>query len=211
MKWIVSLLTACVLLLSACKTTAPTPMLMGSLADQDNEVVALYAACSEGDSYVVSKEGCDPDLLKEKVDSTMDFAVIFISGDIKQPQGYDVYLATAMILFRISQGNEDSYSRAEMIARQFFEIQKASSGKSLTPARFYWAAMSAGHSSWQWRYDRLALGPDRKTDLLLCLMEAKIALTDNTGWLTPPREIMLNSSVGGGYIGTLTMITNSIQ
>ncbi len=205
MRWLAPVLAAFMLFLSACETTAPTPMLIGSLVKQNNEVVALYAACSEGANYVIGKEGCDPDLLKEKVDSTMVFAEIFISGDIKQPQGYDVYLATAMILFRISQGNENSYSRAEMIARQFFEIQKSSSGRSLAPARFYWAAMASGHASWQWRYDKLALDPDRKTDLLFCTAEGRIGLT-NTQWLDGPRRVRLIQ-----YIQVLEMITNSIE
>jgi hypothetical protein len=153
----------------------------------------------------VAKEGCDPELLAQKVVSTMDFAKIFISGDIKQPQGYDVYLATAMIFFRIGQRNGDQYSEAERIARQFFEVQKASSGRSLNPARFYWAATAAGYSSWQWNYDRLALDPDRKTDLLLCIAEARVGLTD-TKWLDGPRKIRLVQ-----YIEVITVITNSIR
>ena len=192
-------------LLVGCSTTAPTPMLMGSLVKQNNEVVALYAACSKGANYVPFKEGCDSTLLSSKVDSTMEFAKIFISGDIKQPPGYDVYLATAMIYFRIAQRTGDSYSIAEQIARQFFEIQKASSGRALPPARFYWAAMVAGHSSWQWYYDKLALDPDRKTVILECLAQARMGLT-NTTWLDGPRRIRLID-----YIQVLTIITNSLE
>ncbi len=205
MKWRIYLLTTLVFLIITCKTNAPTPMLMGTLAEKNNEVISLYLDCSEGANYIVAKEGCNPTLLEEKVNSTMTFAEVFIGGDIKQPQGYDVYLANAMILFRISQGNEDSYSRAEMIARQFFEIQKANSGRALTPARFYWAAMSSGHSTWQWRYDKLALDSERKTDLLFCLAEGRIGLTD-TVWLDGPRRIRLNQ-----YLQVLTIITNKIE
>lgn len=205
MKWFAPALVLFALLLSACKTTAPTPILIHSLVKQNDEVVALYAACSEGANYIPTKEGCDPGLLEEKVDSTMEFAKIFISGDIKQPQGYDVYLSTAMIYFRISQRNTNDYSEAERIARQFFEIQKASSGRSLTPARFYWAAMAAAHASWQWHYDRFALDADRKTELLECLAHARTALTD-TEWLDGPRRVRLIQ-----YIETLTAITNKIE
>jgi hypothetical protein len=204
MKWFAGLVLTLALLVG-CGTVAPTPVLMGSLVKQNNEVVALYAACSEGANYVPSKEGCDPDLLATKVDSTMVFAKIFISGDIKQPPGYDVYLATAMIYFRIAQRVEDEYSEAERIARQFFEIQKASSGRSLPPARFYWAAMASGHASWQWYNDRLALDADRKTELLECLAQGRVGLT-NTTWLDGPRRVRLVS-----YIQVLTLITNKIE
>lgn len=204
MKWTAAVMLIFALL-TGCKTTAPTPILMGSLVKQNNEVVALYAACSEGANYIPSKEGCKPDLLATKVSSTMGFAKIFISGDIQQPPGYDVYLATAMIYFRIAQRNENDYSEAERIARQFFEVQKSSSGRSLPSARFYWAAMAAGHAAWQWHYDSLALGPDRKTELLECLAQARVGLTD-TSWLDGPRRIRLLQ-----YIETLTLITNTIE
>ena len=112
MKWFAALLLSMSLLIG-CGTFAPTPVLMGSLIKQNDEVVALYVACSEESNYVPSKEGCEPELLATKVVSTMDFAKIFISGDIKQPPGYDVYLATAMIHFRIAQRTENHYSEAE--------------------------------------------------------------------------------------------------
>jgi hypothetical protein len=143
------------------------------------------------------------------VDSTRESAKVFISADIKQPQGYDIYLAISMIYFRISLRNANDYSEAERIARQFFEIQKANSGRSLTPARFYWAAMSSAHASWQMWYDKPALNAERKTDLLLCLAEARIGLTDTTGWLNAPRRNLLEGKLG--YISTLTKITDSIK
>lgn len=205
MKWFAPVIMAFVLLFTACETTAPTPIMIGSLVEKNNEVVSLYEDCTEGANYVPEKEGCQPELLKQKTTDTMDFAKRFISGDIKQPQGYDIYLSKAMILCRISKCIEDDYSQQERIARQFFEIQKAHSGRSLTPARFYWAAISAAHASWQWQYDRLALDYDRKTDLLLCLAEARIALTDDT-WLDGPRRIRLVQ-----YIQVLEAITNSIE
>lgn len=207
MKWFAPVIVAMSLLLSACQNTAPTPIQIKYLVEKNNEVVALYDACSEGANYVPEKEGCDPDLLKSKVEDTMDFAKVFISGDIKQPQGYDIYLSKAMIYCRIlaTKCNEKDYSEQERIARQFFEIQKASSGRSLAPARFYWAAIAAAHASWQWHYDKLALDSDRKTELLLCLAEARMGLTD-TQWLEGTRRIRLIQ-----YIQVLEVITNSIE
>lgn len=205
MKLFSSILASLILLLSACETTAPTPLMIGTLVDKNNEIVSLYTDCSDGANYVTSKEGCNPELLSQKVDETMDLAKIFIGGDIKQPQGYDIYLSTAMIYFRIARRNAEQYSEAEKIARQFFEVQKASSGRSLTAARFYWAAMAAAYSSWQSHYDSLSLDSIRKTDLLLCLAESRIALTDIAG-LDGPRRIRLIQ-----YIQVLTAITNSIE
>ncbi len=212
MKWFARLVLALALLIG-CQTNAPTPMLMGSLVEQNNEVVTLYAACSEGANYVPSKEECDPNLLAAKVDSTMEFAKLFISGDRKQPHGYDIYLATALKYFRIAQRTSNEYTIAEQIARQFFEIQKAHSGRSLGLARFYWAAIASGHASWQWYNDRLALSapgitdPDvsRKTELLQCAAEGRVGLTD-TRWLDVPRRSRLVS-----YIQALTLITNKIE
>ena len=207
MKWFAGTVLALALLIG-CQTNAPTPMLMGSLVKQNDEVVALYAACTEGANYVSSKEGCDPELLSTKVDSTMVFAKLFISGDIKQPQGYDIYLATAQIAIRmhaVAARIENDYSEAERIARQFFEIQKAHSGRSLGPARFYWAAIASGHASWQWHYDRLALDADRKAELLECLAQGRIGLTDTTR-LDGPKRVRLRS-----YIDNLTRITNKIE
>jgi hypothetical protein len=105
----------------------------------------------------------------------MDFAKEFIRADIKQPHGYDVYLATALLFFRIGERNEKDYSEAEMIARQFFEVQKAHSSRLLTTARFYWAATAAAHASWQWHNDSLALDGDRKSELMRCYAEGNVA------------------------------------
>ena len=118
-------------------------------------------------------------VLEQQALSTMDLATTFISADIKQPQGYDIYLATAMIYFRIGERNTNEYTRAEQIARQFFETQKATSGRAIHTARFYWAALTAAHAAWQWNNDRFALNAERKTDLLLCLAEGRQAELDD--------------------------------
>ncbi|MEE9529123.1 MAG: hypothetical protein V3V88_03640 [Dehalococcoidia bacterium] len=179
MNWFKSLVLTSVLVLAACISIAPTPILIGDLVEQNNQVVALYTDCSEGANYVPTKEGCEPEVLEQQALSTMDLATTFISADIKQPQGYDIYLATAMIYFRIGERNTNEYTRAEQIARQFFETQKATSGRAIHTARFYWAALTAAHAAWQWNNDRFALNAERKTDLLLCLAEGRQAELDD--------------------------------
>ena len=188
MSWFRASILAAVLVLSACISITPTPILIGDLVEQNNAVVALYEACSEGVNYVPTTEGCDPEALEQQALDTMGLAKEFISADLKQPQGYDVYLATAMIYFRIAQRNTKEYTEAERIARQFFEIQKATSGRSIDTARFYWAAMAAAHAAWQWHHDRLALDADRKTDLLVCLDEGRLALNSIE---SGPRKVRL--------------------
>ena len=108
-----------------------------------------------------------------------------------------------MIFFRISIRNTQEYTEAERIARQFFEIQKASSGQAaITSARFYWAAIATGHASWQWFYDRLSLGADRKTDLLLCYAEGNVAFNKIE---SGPRKVRLRQ-----YLETLKAITDAL-
>ncbi len=201
MNWFKSLVLTSVLVLAACISIAPTPLLIGDLVEQNNQVVALYVDCSEGANYVPTKEGCEPEVLEQQALSTMDLATTFISADIKQPQGYDIYLATAMIYFRIGERNTNEYTRAEQIARQFFETQKASSGRAINTARFYWAAMAAAHASWQWNNDRFALTADRKTDLLLCLAEGRQAELEDG-----PRRIRLAQ-----YLGVIEAIIAAID
>lgn len=201
MNWFKSLFLTSVLVLGACVSIAPTPILIGDLVEQNNQVVALYADCSVGANYVTTKEGCEPEVLEQQALSTMSLATTFISADIKQPQGYDIYLATVMIYFRIAERNTQEYTRAEQISRQFFETQKATSGRSIHTARFYWAAMAAAHASWQWHHDRFALDADRKTDLLLCLAQGRQADLDDG-----PRRIRLAQ-----YLVVIESIINAIE
>ena len=162
--------------LSACNTVAPTPLLMGRVVDLNTEVNQLYLDCSEGANYVVSKEGCDPELLSVQTEKFLDLSEEFISADIKQPQGYILHLETTMKYFRIAQRNANEYTRAEMISRQFFEIQKSIRGRSMDDARFYWAYFTAAHASYQfnacqYHNDCSALDQDRKLVLLLATAE----------------------------------------
>lgn len=192
-----------VLLLSGCAASiTPTPILIHRLVNANNEVKQLYINCSVGIDYVPTVPGCMPQLLEEKTVATLGLAKEFIRADIKQPQGYDVYLSISMIYFRIALRNTNDYSEAERIARQFFEIQKASSGRALDDARFYWAAMAAGHAAWQWHNDRLALDADRKADLLLCYAEGNIAFQRT---ISGARKIRLLQ-----YLEVLKAITDAV-
>ena len=199
MKWFRGVLLALVLATIGC-ASMPTPVLFPGLRAANDQTVALYEACTEGANYVPTKEGCDPLALETQTVVTLDLAKNCISADIQQPQGYDIYLATVMIYFRISQRNTQEYTEAERIARQFFEVQKASSGRALTDARFYWAAISAGHAAWQWNNDRLALDADRKADLLLCYAEGNVAFNKIE---SGPRKVRLMQ-----YLQVLKAITN---
>ena len=201
MNWFKSLVLTSVFILTACISIAPTPLLIGDLVEQNNQFVALYNDCSEGASYVPEKEGCDPVALEQQALSTMDLATTFISADIKQPQGYDIYLATVMVYCAITKCITNQYTRAEQIARQFFETQKATSGQAIHTARFYWAAMVTAHASWQWHNDRFALDASRKTDLLLCLAQGRQAELEDG-----PRRIRLVQ-----YLIVIESIINNIE
>lgn len=187
-----NLFLSLVLLLGVgCQNIAPTPFLIGRMTNLNDETVQLYVNCSEGANYVPAKEGCDSPLLSSKVDELMTLSVDFISADINQPQGYDIYLATAMIFFRISERNLNEYTKAEQIARQFFEVQKAHSSRSIDEARFYWAWFAAATASKQYFEDPLSLTDVRKADLLLALGEGTSLLDKVEG----PRLVRLQASL----------------
>jgi hypothetical protein len=166
---------------ATCDTAIPTPLLFKQMVKLNGGVVQLYVDCSEGANYVEVKESCDPELLDTQIVELRDLSQEFISADIKQPQGYDTYLATTMMYFRIGQRNLNEYTRAEQIARQFFEIQKSHSGHSINVARFYWAWFAAATASKQYFEDKLSLTTDRKVDLLLALGEGTSILTTEEG------------------------------
>lgn len=202
MRWFRHALLVLALAFMGCQSVAPTPILVGSLKEANNQTVALYQACTDGANYVPTKEGCDPVALEAQTEATMDLAKEFISADIKQPIGYDIYMQTVMIYFRIGQRNTHQYTEAEKIARQFFEVQKATSGRAINDARFFWAAVAAGHASWQWNNDRLALDADRKADLLLCYAEGNVAFNE----MEPgPRKVRLIQ-----YLQVLKAITDAL-
>lgn len=193
--------TLCVfsLLLFSCVTT---PFQIGTLSEKNTEVKELFMACSDGANFTPNKPGCQPNLLEAQTRNTLTFAKNFISADIKQPQGYDVYLSVALIYFRIGERNVDAYSEAERIARQFFEMQKVSSGRSLTDARFYWAAFCSAEAAWMWFNDPFLLDAEKKSDLLMCYAEGNKALQSIE---SGPRKIRLQQ-----YLKVIKGITETM-
>lgn len=155
----------------SCAAIAPTPWLMGDLVELNNNVHTLYLDCSEGANYIPLLDNCNPQTLETATNDLLNLSENFISADITQPQGYDIHLEASLIFFRISERNANEYTRAEQIARQFFEIQKASSGSSLDTARFYWVWFTAANSSFQYYGDIEMLNAARKVDLLVASSE----------------------------------------
>lgn len=180
-----------ILYFTACNTIAPTPLLMGRVSNLNSEVHELYLDCSSGGSYKSTLESCDAGALETKLDELLDISEQFISADIKQPQGYDIHLEASMIFFRIAQRNANDYSRAEQIARQFFEVQKATGGRSLDVARFYWPWFAASNSSYQYYNAIGTLDQARKVDLLAAMSEG----TDLTSRITGPRASRLQTAL----------------
>ncbi len=168
--------------LFACASAAPTPILMGRVDELNTEVNQLYVDCSKEANFIPELESCNPSLLETKTLNLLNLTVELIKADVKQPQGYDIHLAASLIFFRISERNQNAYSRAEMIARQFFEVQKASSrGRALNTARYYWAHFTAAHGSWQFFNAVDQLDSTRRTDFLSPLAEGTIALPNTDG------------------------------
>jgi len=185
------LLALSLLYVSACASVAPTPLLMGQMDDLNTEVLTLYLECSEDANYVPEIAGCDAVLLDTKVVELLLLSEEMIKADFKQPQGYDIHLAISMIYFRIAERTANDYTRAEQIARQFFEVQKATGGRSLDEARFYWPWFAGANASFQYYNDRYALNIDRKSDLLLALGEG----TDLTGRINGARLVRLHQAL----------------
>jgi hypothetical protein len=183
MRFLRGAIIALTLGLFACASAAPTPILMGRVDNLNTEVNLLYLDCSDGANFVPSLEGCDPNLLEIRTLDLLNLTVDLIKADIKQPQGYDIHLAASLIYFRISERNQNAYTRAEMIARQFFEVQKASSsrGKALNTARYYWAHFTAAHGSWQYFHTPEQLNSARKADFLLARGEGFQAIPHTEG------------------------------
>lgn len=171
-----SLIFICILIFGGCASIAPTPILIGNLTDQNNKTVRLYTQCSQGPNYTPNKKDCNPQILEKQIIKTMSLATNFISADIKQPHGYDIYLATVMMYFRIAERNSNDYTRAEQIARQFFEIQKANSGSTLNKARFYLTHSISVHASWQLYHKPSELNIERSKDLRLAIKQGTILI-----------------------------------
>lgn len=178
MSWIRSLVLPLLLVVGCSFTWQPTPMLIGDLIALNQEAHELYAACVEFPVYQPEKEGCDPVLLEETLYKVRYEAKIFIGGDIKQPHGYDIFLENTLIYFTIAVRNADEYSEAERIARQFFEVQKVSSGRALDLARFYWVVMLLENLTFQINQGSLTLTEERKEEIDLCFAEGHKAVSN---------------------------------
>jgi len=165
---------------------------MGRVDKLNTEVNQLYLDCSDGANFVPTLESCEPVLLETKTVELLDLSVKLVKADIKQSPGYDIHLATSLIYFRIAERNQDAYTRAEMIARQFFEVQKASSrGKALNTARYYWSHFTAARGTWQYFNAPEQLDSIRKADLLSALAEGTKALP----YIEGPRLVRLKQAL----------------
>ncbi|KKL82954.1 hypothetical protein LCGC14_1979580 [marine sediment metagenome] len=192
MRFLKGAIIALALGMFACASIAPTPILMGRVDKLNTEVHQRYLDCSEGANYVPTLEGCDPELLETKTVELMNLSVELVRADIKQPQGYDIHLEISLIYFRIAERNGNAYSRAEIIARQFFEVQKASSsGRAINTARYYLAHFTAAHGSWQYFNAIQQLNVLRKSEFLFAQTEGKIAVPHIEG----PRLVRLNQAI----------------
>lgn len=181
MKLFKTLVLTFTLLLMACSSLAPTPILIGRVDALNTQVVEQYLACSEGANYVPAKEECRPELLKTNINQLLELTEILISADFTQPHGYDIHLATTMMYFRIGKRNANDYTKAEQIARQFFETQKATSSQAIVTAQFYWVYFSATNASYQFFNDPLALNTDRKGTLILVLVNGESIVSEVEG------------------------------
>jgi hypothetical protein len=175
----------------ACNTVSPTPVLVKSLDSLHIEVLDLYLDCSDGVNYLATLETCNVEALDTKTLGLMTLSVEFISADIRQPRGYDIYLRTAMVFFRISERNLDEYTEAERIARQFFEVQKATSGRDINLAIYHLVLRTAATASYQYWNVPDTLNTDRKSELLLVTGEGTILI----GRIEGVRLIHLNRSL----------------
>jgi len=192
MRFLKGAIIALSLGLFACASIAPTPILMGRVDKLNTEVHQRYLDCSEGANYVPTLEGCDPETLETKTIELMNLTVELVKADYKQPQGYDVHLEISLIYFRIAERNGSAYTRAELIARQFFEMQKASSrGRALNTARYYLTHFTAAHGTWQYHYAIQQLNALRRSEFLFAQTEGKIAIPHIEG----PRLVRLKQAI----------------
>jgi len=165
---------------------------MGRVDKLNTEVHQRYLDCSEGANYVPTLESCNPEKLETKTIELMNLSVELIKADHKQPQGYDIHLEISLIYFRISERNGNAYTRAELISRQFFEVQKASSsGRALNTARYYLTHFTAAHGTWQYHHAVHQLNALRRSEFLFAQTEGKIAIPNIEG----PRLVRLKQAI----------------
>ena len=195
------LLTSALVLALGCKSLLPTPLLIGELVELNDKTHELYVECLEAGVYSPETETCRPELLESNIEKTRNLAKQFVAQDIRQPHGYDIYLQVTLIYLSIAQRIDNDYSEAERIARQFFEVQKASSGLQLDKARYYWVIFTTENTLWRKRNGEFSLSTARRAELLMCLAEGILVLEK----MQPgPEKIRLYQSVS--ILGTLTRI-----
>lgn len=168
MRKIFSLLLLVGVFWGCAKVNLPTPFAMPNLVKANEEALLAWNACAIGPNYMPEKPGCDVVVLKQKNEKAQQVAYEFIRGDPTQPQGFDIYLEQTLIGFRINHENITStdYIEKERIAEQFFETQKATSGRSLTNASYLFTLLVAEGAAYQYYHDRPALTIDRRATLL---------------------------------------------
>lgn len=180
MRWFKTLLVLSFIVIGCSLNWKPTPLLVGDLFKLNTQTHQLYLECSEGRVFNANKEGCQLDLLETKLKKIREVAKNFISADIKQPHGYDIYLENTIIYFSVAYRNADEYSEAERIAKQFFEIQMRTSGRLLDLARTYWAIFMAENLAREMVEENFTENPDRIAEMNKCLIEAHIALNNES-------------------------------
>lgn len=137
------ILNILIVILSGCLSLKPTPILFSELTDANNKAVHLYSECLENNLFTPTKEGCSVDQLDASLLTVRKIAKDFISADIRQPQGYNIFLKNTVIYFAVGIRATYEYTEAEKIAEQFFTVQKATSGKHKIDAAYYWVIMMA--------------------------------------------------------------------
>ena len=164
------------ILMLSCISAQPSPWLMGTVTEENSELVRRVKDCSEGINFVPTKPGCDVEALKEQSEKVMEIAEQLIKADVVQPQGYDIFLHTVMIYFVVADADEDDYNMAVQVSRQFLEVQRAEGGAVLDKARFWWVYYSAAEVGLQNRLGTLERTPERRAGLVLVTAEGEAAL-----------------------------------
>ncbi len=171
-----TLATLSAFILMSCLAAQPSPWLMGTVNEENSEVVRLVKDCSEGINYVPTKPNCKVATLLAQSEKVMEIAEQLIKADYVQPHGYDIFLHTMMIYFVASEAGEDDYAMAVQISRQFLEVQRAENGKVLDKARFWWVYYSTAEVGLQNRLGILERTPERRAGLVLVTAEGEAAL-----------------------------------
>ncbi len=163
-------------IMMSCLAAQPSPWLMGTVTEENSEVVRMVKDCSEGINFVPTKPGCDVKALKAQSEKVMEIAEQLIKADYVQPQGYDIFLHTVMVYFLVADEDQDDYDMAVQVSRQFLEVQKAEGGKVLDKARFWLVYYSTAEVGLQNRLGILERTSERRAELIFVTAEGEAAL-----------------------------------